>query len=226
MSAGREPATPVSQPSVKESDSRLRPVERLAAPVPDLARAKTVAKTCDAAENGVVRAGSAVVVLIMLLVGSLAACARGTVPAQSAKRATATTSAALPEGGALGAPGCHPASPVTHFRSFLPQVKGTGHGASLWGLLMFPHTLPARVGDQEKIVWRMTGTGLLTLQAVAPGGQRHRLAWGPDAHQSSNWDKPGDEWGAGYVFTEPGCWDLRAVRAKSTADVWISVVAR
>jgi hypothetical protein len=104
-------------------------------------------------------------------------------------------------------------------------VEGTSHGATLWGLLMFPHALPARVGDQEKIVWRMTGTGLLTLQAIGPDGRHHQLAWGPDAHQSSNWDKPGDEWGAGYVFTAPGCWDLRAIRGHATADVWIRVEA-
>ena len=77
---------------------------------------------------------------------------------------------------------------------------------------MFPHPLPARVGDQEKIVWRMTGTGLLILEAIGPDGKHHGLAWGPDAHLSSDWDQPGSEWGAGYVFTVPGCWDLRAIR--------------
>jgi RNA polymerase sigma-70 factor (ECF subfamily) len=41
---------------------------------------------------------------------------------------------------------------------------------------MFPGALPARVGDQEKIVWRMTGTGLLRLQAI--GG----ATAGPFAH--------------------------------------------
>jgi hypothetical protein len=186
-----------------------------------------MAKTRDAADNEAVHGRSAFVVFAALLVSALAACTRGAEPAQPGKRATETTSAAPPPGGhALGAPGCQPASPVTLISSFLPQVEGTGHGASLWGLLMFPHPLPARVGDQEKIVWRMTGTGLLTLQAIAPGGKHHRLAWGPAAHLSSNWDKPGDEWGAGYVFTAPGCWDLRAIRGKATADVWISVIAR
>jgi hypothetical protein len=92
------------------------------------------------------------------------------------------------------------------------------------GLLMFPRALPARVGDQEKIVWRMTGTGLLSLPTIGPDGRHHRLAWGPAAHLGSNWDKPGDEWGAGYVFTSPGCWDLRAIRGHATADVWIRVV--
>lgn len=132
-----------------------------------------------------------------------------------------------PSGHALGAPGCHPASPVTLFDSFLPQVQGTGHGATLWGLLMFPHPLPARAGDQEKIVWRMTGTAWpLTLAAIGPDGKHHPLLWGPAFHTSSNFGKPGGEWGAGYVFTEPGCWDLRAVRGGATADVWLTVIPR
>jgi hypothetical protein len=88
---------------------------------------------------------------------------------------------------------------------------------------MFQHRLPARAGDQEKIVWRMTGAGALNLTAIGPDGERHRLAWGPAAHESSSWDKPGDEWGAGYVFSTPGCWDLRATRGHAAADVWIRV---
>ena len=76
-------------------------------------------------------------------------------------------------------PDAHPASPVTLWQSFFPQVEGTGHGATLWGLLMFPHALPARVGDQEKIVWRMTGTGLLTLQAIGPDGTSPSAGLGP-----------------------------------------------
>jgi len=105
-------------------------------------------------------------------------------------------------------------------------VEGAG-GATLWGLLMFPHALPARVGDQEKIVWRMTGAALpLTLEAIGPEGSHHQPVWGPAAHLSSDWDKPGDEWGAGYLFTAPGCWDLRAVRGGATADVWLRVISR
>ena len=66
----------------------------------------------------------------------------------------------------------------------------------------------------------------LALEAIGPGGTHHRLAWGPAFHLGSNWDKPGDEWGAGYVFTAPGCWDLRAIRGNAAADVWIDVIAR
>jgi hypothetical protein len=165
--------------------------------------------------------------LTILLLSAVTACTSGARPTQPAKQTPVITSPAAPRGEqALGATGCHPASPITRWHSFLPQVEGTGHGATLWGLLMFPHALPARVGDQEKIVWRMTGTGLLTLAAIGPGGAHHQLAWGPATHLGSYWDKPGEEWGAGYVFTTPGCWDLRAIRGHATADVWIPVVAR
>lgn len=204
-----------------------RPGNRDAAPVtgPGLA---ILADTGRAAHNRAVHGRLAAGALAVLLVSAVTACTSGAPATQPGERATATASAGSPAraGRGLGAPGCHPASPVTPWQSFLPQVEGTGHGATLWGLLMFPHALPARVGDQEKIVWRMTGTGMLTLQAIGPDGRHHQLAWGPDAHLSSNWDKPGDEWGAGYVFTAPGCWDLRAIRGHATADVWIRVVAR
>lgn len=178
-------------------------------------------------DNRGMRGRSAGAVLTLLLVSIATGCTSGSDSAPPLTRATAAaTSTAPPHGQPLGEPGCHPASPVTSWDSLVPQAEGTGHGATLWGLLMFPHALPARVGDQEKIVWRMTGAGSLTLEVIGPGGQRHRLAWGPDAHGGSNWDKPGDEWGAGYVFTAPGCWDLRAIRGKATADVWLRVVSR
>jgi len=127
----------------------------------------------------------------------------------------------------LGAAGCHPPSPQTA-TTFgpIPQVQGTGHGAQMWGLLMFSHPGPPRVGDQEKIVWRMTGSGLFTLTAISPSGVRHPPVQGPDLHSSSNWDMPGTEWGAIYVFNVPGCWDLHAARGSSYADVWIRVVRR
>jgi hypothetical protein len=184
-----------------------------------------VANTGQAVHNRAVRGRLAAGAFAVMLVSAVTACTSSAPSAQPGERAVATAPAGSPAraGQGLGASGCHPASPLTRWQSFLPQVEGTSHGVTLWGLLMFPHALPARVGDQEKIVWRMTGTGVLTLQAIGPDGRHHQLAWGPDAHQGSNWDKPGDEWGAGYVFTAPGCWDLRAIRGHATADVWIRV---
>jgi len=124
------------------------------------------------------------------------------------------------------APACHPASPLTPSQSGFPQVQGTGAGVSLWGLLLYARRGPARVNEEVKIVWRMSGSGPLELTTIGPQGQRIRLEWGPAYHGlgSSSWDKPGDEWGAGYVFTTPGCWDLRAARDGAQADVRLTVL--
>jgi len=160
--------------------------------------------------------------LPLLLIAVLAGCSPGPGPGRTAQPDTPTPQLT---GGPLGVAGCRPASPVTATRWGFPEVEGTAHGASLWGLLMFPHRGLARVGDQEKIVWRMTGSGPLRLTVIGPAGTRSQLAWGPAQHEGSNWDKPGQEWGAGYVFTRPGCWDLRAARGRATADVWLRVVS-
>jgi hypothetical protein len=178
----------------------------------------------------------AAVLTVLLAVAGCAASGHSTPPASSPARGSpAPVSSAAPVGSpapvgsapALGEAGCYPPSPLTASSIGVgPQVQGTGHGAQLWGLLMFAHVGPPRVGDQEKIVWRMTGSGPLTLTAVSPGGVRHRPVWGPDAHGGSNWNKPGQEWGAGYVFTTPGCWDLHADRDGAYADVWIRVIKR
>jgi len=169
-----------------------------------------------------------IAVLAVLSFSIMAGCTNeaGSAHGHASQSAQRYSSSDRPPAVALGAAGCRPASPITPGMNGIPQVKGTGHGASLWGLLMFPHRLTARVGDQEKIVWRMTGSGVPQMVAIGPDSQVHRLAWGPAYHTSSNWNKPGDEWGAGYVFTVPGCWDLRAVRGTATADVWLRVVAR
>jgi hypothetical protein len=51
------------------------------------------------------------------------------------------------------------------------------------------------------------------------------LRWGPDLHTGSDYTRPGDEWGAGYRFSEPGCWTLRARRGVASANVWLKVEA-
>jgi hypothetical protein len=105
-----------------------------------------------AADNHCMRGRPASALLLMCVVSIATACTASAVaphPAMSATGHTATPEA-TPSGHALGAPGCRPASPVTVFNRFLAEVEGTGHGATLWGLLMFPHPLPARAGDQER----------------------------------------------------------------------------
>lgn len=125
----------------------------------------------------------------------------------------------------LGGPGCRPPSPITRGAGF-PEVEGTSDRLQMWGLIMAQHSRsPVRVHEDVKIVWRITGSGALHLVTIGPDGRRHRLQWGPDPHLSSSYRRPGDEWGAGYRFTEPGCWTLRALRGNASANVWLQIAA-
>jgi hypothetical protein len=84
---------------------------------------------------------------------------------------------------------------------------------------------PTYTGQEIKIVWRVTGSGPLTLTATGPDEQDRPLVWGPDPHEDSDFKRPGQEWGAGYRFDRPGCWRLRATRGPGWADVWLNVYA-
>jgi hypothetical protein len=133
---------------------------------------------------------------------------------------TGTAGAAVAAGG--GGAACRAPSPVSVSNIGGRQLRGTGHGAELWALLFF--SPPARVGQEQKIVWRMTGHGPFKLAALGPGHRTLAPAWGPVLHGGSNWDKPGQEWGSAFVFPVPGCWDVHARRTGATGDVRLTVV--
>jgi hypothetical protein len=121
----------------------------------------------------------------------------------------------------LGAPGCQPPSPVhTASRQGLPEAQGTATGGQLWAL--FFAGMPIHPMQEIKIVWRMTGDGDLQLAAVGPGGIHISPNW-TQYHGSSNWQRPGQEWGSGFTFPSNGCWDLHATRGTSSGDVWLVV---
>ncbi|MEZ5411603.1 MAG: hypothetical protein R2761_26455 [Acidimicrobiales bacterium] len=82
---------------------------------------------------------------------------------------------------------------------------------------------PISVGQPVKIVWRMTGTGDLAASATSPTGRDLPLTFGPEMHAGSTYDRPGDEWGTGYTFPEPGCWTLHLQRDDAQGDVWLVV---
>jgi hypothetical protein len=96
----------------------------------------------------------------------------------------------------------------------------------MWGLIMAdgPDN-PLHVNEDVKIVWRVTGSGALHLVTLDPDGRAHPLQWGPDPHLSSSYTRPGDEWGAGYRLTQPGCRTLRAIRGTTSANVWLNIAA-
>jgi hypothetical protein len=112
-----------------------------------------------------------------------------------------------------------PSSPAAPTSS-VPEAQGVGRGVSLWALFF---TDLKR--DQEiKIVWRMTGAGDLSMRATGPGGAIVTPVWGPEPHSGSSWQKPGDEWGTGWVFPSAGRWIVHATRSESgTADLALTI---
>ncbi len=105
----------------------------------------------------------------------------------------------------------------------MPEVVAEATGGTVYGLLFTAP--PLTVGSEVKIVWRVTGAGALSVVAADPTGGPRPLAWGPEPHGNSNWDRPGEEWGTGIVFDQPGCWHLQAEREGVHGDVWLDVVA-
>jgi hypothetical protein len=79
------------------------------------------------------------------------------------------------------------------------------------------------VGKPTKIIWRMVGSGELSLVAIAPDGGRVAPDWLDPHAPASTWTRPGDEWGSGFTFTQTGCWDIHAARQGSSGDVWLLV---
>ncbi len=94
----------------------------------------------------------------------------------------------------------------------------------MWALLFFDQ---AQAGKDEKIVWRITGSGRqFSVQARNDDGTMIFPIWGPDDHgQGSNWERPGNEWGTGFNFPEPGCWTLTATRDTTIGEIRLSVLA-
>jgi hypothetical protein len=102
----------------------------------------------------------------------------------------------------------------------IPERQGTGVGATLWALF-FGATVIA--GQEIKVVWRMTGSGDLTMNATGENGTTITPSWGPEIHSSSSFQRPGDEWGTGWVFPAAGCWTVNATRAVGRAQLLIRV---
>ncbi len=108
-----------------------------------------------------------------------------------------------------------------------PEVQGIAPGQNqLWGLVFSgpPDPPPLPVGVSVKIVWRMTGTGALSLSAYGPSGRRILPDFGPDGPRGSTWNThPGEEWGSSFTFPSSGCWEVVAVRGGVVARVGLAV---
>lgn len=112
-----------------------------------------------------------------------------------------------------------------------PEAQArTNDSVEAWALFfntfpMRPHGEPIEIpGNTEiKIVWRVTGDGDLTIEAVGPDDTTIEPDWGPEIHGGSNWVRPGDEWGTGWTFPEVGCWTFQVRRGESIASLSVDI---
>ncbi len=79
------------------------------------------------------------------------------------------------------------------------------------------------MGEEVKVVWRVTGSGAFRAEALAPDGSTLRPSWGPVAHQDSSWTRPGEEWGTAFRLPSHGCWALQVHRGEETARLELNV---
>ena len=129
----------------------------------------------------------------------------------------------------LGAPGCSPPSPANVLTG---EVRGSATIGDLWAVGFWlnlanrgsavPAILDRVVGKRFKIVWRLRGSGYASFTATAPDGKQYAPRE-LRPHADSNWNRPGDEWGTIFVFTQPGCWQIHAERADNRGDLWLLV---
>jgi hypothetical protein len=127
----------------------------------------------------------------------------------------------VPTIGPLGAAGCRPASPAGAFSG---EVYGTTQRGTMWAWFMGDY--PPRSGVEDKTIWRFDGPhvfGTPTFALIGPRSRRGHLNWGPAAHGSSTWNRPGVEFGTGLLFPAAGCWDVHITLDQLAGDVYVVV---
>jgi hypothetical protein len=105
-----------------------------------------------------------------------------------------------------------------------PEIQATlSSEGEVWALLFFDK---AQAEQELKIVWKITGEGgNVTVEARHEDGTVVSPVWGPEQHEGSNWNRPGNEWGTGFNFPKPGCWILAATRGTITGTIGLEVLS-
>lgn len=119
----------------------------------------------------------------------------------------------------LGQEGCRPPSPLV-----VTESLATSEEIRVWALLLVnvpPSELD--VGEEAKIVWRSDGSGDFDVFAISPNGKTVRSKPPVASHLSSNWERPGSEWGSYFKLSEPGCWEFQLRHGDSSARLWLVV---
>jgi hypothetical protein len=137
--------------------------------------------------------------------------------------ATQESPTPVPTVGPVGAAGCRPVSPTG---AYVGEVFGTTTSGTVWAWFMAGY--PPQAGISDKTIWRLAGPGISatapTFSLVGPAGQTAHLDWGPAFHDSSTWNRPGDEYGTGLLFPTAGCWDVHVTAGQVTGDVYVVVI--
>ncbi len=129
--------------------------------------------------------------------------------------------ALLSSGGALRAEALQSACVATPIQGGItnfPEVRGTSDTQELWALLFTPPK-PFQTGHEVKIVWRMTGFGNFSIVARHEDGTEVLPTWGPEAHGGSTWERPGAEYGTGFIFPKAGCWRMIVQHGNDSGEV-------
>lgn len=154
---------------------------------------------------------------VLFLCGSLTACAPPDVEVYPTPSPSNEASAL----GALGAPGCDPPSPLLGV-----ETQGTPDEQVTSAFNQFQGVDPTRLRADSttiKLAVRLDGVEDLKAMLRSPAGDERALDWGPEVHLSSNYARPGEEWGTGFSFATPGCWELVLERDKGSASFWFEV---
>ena len=117
---------------------------------------------------------------------------------------------------------CEP-SEIQKTDNGMTEIQGTMHSdGEVWALLFFGTPY---VDGELKIVWRITGTGQdFTVEARHEDGTVLEPFWGPQYHEDSTWERPGEEWGTSFIFPAPGCWTVIATRGATIGEIRLDVV--
>ena len=115
---------------------------------------------------------------------------------------------------------CQPSKIQKSSNGFLEIEADMKQYGEAWALLFFE---TAHAGEDEKIVWRITGEGdVFEAQAQSEDGTTIQPIW-KEYHGGSNWHRPGQEWGTGFNFPTPGCWTITVTRGKTTGTISLDV---
>jgi hypothetical protein len=118
-------------------------------------------------------------------------------------------------------PACQPSKIQKSENEFLEIQGSMKSEGEVWALLFFE---TAHTNEDEKIVWRITGEGdEFHAQAQSEDGTILTPIW-TEYHGGSNWQRPGQEWGTGFNFPKPGCWEITVTRGETTGEIALDVL--